>query len=156
TPQNTVARQIEYPGDYVRLIRESKDDHFLLTSNTLVFEGDAQGNVGWKVTIPAQTDMVHAWEALPLASGDVLVGAGYTGSLMIFGPDQKLKQTITGGDGVTPFYFADVQIMPSGSYVVANWQGHGAGNGGKGLQLVEYDTAGKLIWHWQQDMSFVS
>lgn len=156
TPQGAVGRQIQYPGSYVRMVRESGADHFLFTANTQIFEGDAQGKIVWDVAVQGGPADPHAWEALRLASGDVLVSAGYAASLQIFGADKQLKQTITGGEGVTPFYFADVQIMPGGSYVVANWQGHGAGNGSKGLQLVEYDTVGKLVWSWKQDASFVS
>jgi hypothetical protein len=155
TPQGAVARTISYPGDYVRLIRESQGGHFLVTAENRVFEGDADGNVLWQVTLQGHA-MPHAWEALRLASGDVLVAGGYAASLQIFGADEMLKQTITGGDGAMPFFFADVQVMPGGSYVVANWQGHGVGFGGSGLQVLEYDSAGKLIWYWKQDASFVS
>lgn len=155
TQAAAVARQISYPGDYVRLVRPSPNDHFLVAAEDKVFEGDAQGNVGWQVTVQGHA-MPHAWEALHLASGDVLVAGGYAASLQIFGADQKLKQTITGGEGVNPFFFADVQVMPSGSYVVANWQGHGTGLGENGLQVVEYAPTGELIWSWKQDASFVS
>ena len=155
TPQGTVARTIDYPGDYVRLIRESQGGHFLVTAENRVFEGDADGNVLWEVTVQGHA-MPHAWEALRLASGDVLIAGGYAASLQIFGADEMLKQTITGGDGAMPFFFADVQVMPGGSYVVANWQGHGVGLGASGLQVLEYDSAGKLIWFWKQDASFVS
>jgi len=155
TPQGTVAKTISYAGDYVRLIRESKGGHYLVTAENRVFEGDADGNVVWEVTVQGHP-MPHAWEALRLASGDVLIAGGYAASLEIFGADEQLKQTITGGDGAMPFFFADVQVMPGGSYVVANWQGHGVGLGDKGLQVLEYDTAGKLIWFWKQDASFVS
>ncbi len=155
TPQGSVARSISYPGDYVRLIRESKGGNFLVAAENRVFEGDTAGNVVWEVTVQGHA-MPHAWEALRLASGDVLVAGGYAASLQIFGPDEQLKQTITGGDGALPFFFADVQVMPGGSYVVANWQGHGTGFGDKGLQVLEYDSSGKLIWSWKQDASFVS
>lgn len=155
TAEGSTLRTISYPGDYVRLIRESKAGNFLVTAENRVFEGDASGNVLWEVTVQGHA-MPHAWEALRLASGDVLVSAGYAASLQIFGADEMLKQTITGGDGAMPFFFADVQVMPGGSYVVANWQGHGTGLGEKGLQVLEYDTAGELIWSWKQDASFVS
>jgi hypothetical protein len=155
TPQGSVARSISYAGDYVRLIRESQGGNFLITAENRVFEGDAAGNVVWEVTVQGHA-MPHAWEALRLASGDVLIAGGYAASLQIFGPDEQLKQTITGGDGAMPFFFADVQVMPGGSYVVANWQGHGTGLGEKGLQVLEYDSTGKLIWSWKQDASFVS
>lgn len=156
TAQGTAGRQLEFPGTYVRLVRESGPDRFLITADTHVFEGDAQGKVLWDATVQGGPAAPHAWEALRLASGDIVIAAGYAASLEIFGPDQKLKQTITGGDGVTPYFFSDVQVMAGGSYVVTNWQGHGVGLGGKGLQLVEYDAAGKLIWSWKQDASFVS
>jgi hypothetical protein len=156
TPQGGVGRQIEYPGTYARMVREAGDGHFLITADTHVFEGDAAGKVVWDVPVQGGPAAPHAWEALRLPGGDVLVSTGYAASLEIFGADKALKQTITGGDGVMPNYFADVQVMPGGSFVVANWQGHGVGLGGKGLQLVEYDAAGKLIWSWKQDASFVS
>jgi hypothetical protein len=156
TPQGAVGRQIEYPGTYARMVREAGAGHFLITADTHVFEGDADGKVVWDVTVQGGPAAPHAWEALRLASGDTLVSAGYAASLEIFGADKQLKQTITGGDGVKPNYFADVQVMPGGSYVVANWQGHGVGLGANGLQVVEYDTAGKLVWSWKQDASFVS
>lgn len=156
TPQGGVAKQIEYPGTYARMVREAGDGHFLITADTHVFEGDATGKVVWEVAVQGGPAAPHAWEALRLAGGDVLVSTGYAASLEIFGADKSLKQTITGGDGVKPNYFADVQVMPGGSFVVANWQGHGVGLGGNGLQLVEYDAAGKLIWSWKQDASFVS
>jgi hypothetical protein len=155
TPEGSVARTIEYAGDYVRLVRESREGHFLLTANQRVFEGDAQGNVLWQVTVQG-SDMPHAWEALPRPGGDVLISAGYGASLQVFGADEQLKQTITGGDGVMPNFFADVQVMPTGNYVVINWQGHGPGHGDTGLQLLEYSPQGELVWFWKQDASFVS
>jgi hypothetical protein len=156
SPQGTAGRQIEFSGTYARLVRESGPDRYLIAADTHVFEGDAQGKVLWDATVQGGPAAPHAWEGLRLASGDVLVSAGYAASLQIFGADQKLKQTITGGDGVEPFFIADVQVLPGGSYVVVNWQGHGTNLGAKGLQLVEYDAAGKLIWSWKQDASFVS
>jgi hypothetical protein len=156
TSQGSVGRQIEYPGTYARMVREAGADHFLIAADTHVFEGDAQGKVVWDVTVQGGPAAPHAWEALRLASGDTLVSTGYAASLEIFGADKQLKQTITGGDGVKPNYFADVQVMAGGSYVVANWQGHGVDLGATGLQLVEYDTSGKMIWSWKQDASFVS
>jgi hypothetical protein len=156
TADGQVARQIEYAGSYVRMVRETATDHFLIAADTHVFEGDADGKVVWDVAVQGGPAAQHAWEGLRLASGDVLVSTGYAASLEVFGADEQLKQTITGGEGVMPNFFADVQVMPGGSYVVANWQGHGTALGGNGLQIVEYDSAGKLIWFWKQDAAFVS
>lgn len=150
-----VARQLQYPGDYVRTVRESTGDRFLVAAGTRVFEGDSEGNIVWEATVQGH-DKPNAWEALRLASGDVVVGGGYAASLQIFGPDRALKQTITGGSEAMPFFFADVQVLASGHFVVANWQGHGSEFGDQGLQVLEYDAAGNLVWFWRQDASFVS
>ena len=40
--------------------------------------------------------------------------------------------------------------MPNRDLVVTTWQGHGA-NGDKGIQVVQFDWEGRLVWHWQQD-----
>jgi hypothetical protein len=70
-------------------------------------------------------------------------------------PAQAPVRTFSGGDPApNPFFFADVQVMPGGSYVVANWQGHGD-FGGQGIQLLEYDNTGELVWWWQQEDAFI-
>jgi hypothetical protein len=46
--------------------------------------------------------------------------------------------------------------LPNGHFVVTNWEGHGGGNGSKGLQLLEYDASGLLVWKWKQDPNLVS
>ena len=57
---------------------------------------------------------------------------------------------------ITPNFYAGFQVLPNGHYVVTNWEGHGAGNGGKGIQLLEYDASGTLVWKWKQDSKLVS
>jgi hypothetical protein len=39
---------------------------------------------------------------------------------------------------------------------VPNWQGHGPGNGKSGVQVLEFDPAGKLAWSWKQDPAVFS
>jgi hypothetical protein len=57
---------------------------------------------------------------------------------------------------VNPSFYAGFQIMPSGNYVVTNWQGHGEGHGNSGHQVLEYNPSGDLVWSWQQDASQIS
>jgi hypothetical protein len=150
--------RVVYSGfGYVRLVRQTAGGHFLVTADTVVFEGDAEGNVLWSGTLQGHAEP-HAWEALPLASGDVLVSAGYAASLQVFTPPNAAPHlVVSGGDpDPAPFFFADVQVMPTGNYVVTNWQGHGTDFGTSGIQLLEYDPAGALVWWWQQDATFVS
>jgi len=144
-------RQYHYAGfDYVRLVRETTNDHFLITANNIIFEGDKNGNIVWKVVI-GDAAKTHAWQALRLANGNTVVSTGYAKNLEIFSADGKLVDSITGPAAVNPNFFAGFQILPNGNYIVANWQGHGPKQGASGTQVLEYTAAGKLAWSWQQD-----
>jgi hypothetical protein len=56
-----------------------------------------------------------------------------------------------------PNFFGGFQILKNGNIVVANWEGHGGGNGGKGFQLIEIDSSlTKVVSYWKQDASLVS
>jgi hypothetical protein len=51
-------------------------------------------------------------------------------------------------DEVAPFFYATFQQLNDGRLIVANWQGHGPDNGGKGRQLLEFDDEGRLLGSW--------
>src|SRR5690606_6285538 len=53
-------------------------------------------------------------------------------------------------EAVNPFFYATFQLMPDGHIILANWQGHGEGFGNSGVQLLEFDTAGKIVWQWSE------
>ena len=57
---------------------------------------------------------------------------------------------------VKPNFYAGLQILPNGNYVVINWEGHGKDHGTVGTQLLEYTPQGKLAWSWQQDAAHFS
>lgn len=149
--------RVEFPAyGYVRLVRETTGGHFLVTSDTTIFEGDRDGNVTFTATVQDSTEP-HAWKALRIGSNEILVSTGYAASLQIFDNAGAWQQTITGGGSdVNPYFFADVQVLPTGNFVVANWQGHETNLGSSGIQILEYDRQGELVWYWQQDASFIS
>jgi len=147
----TIKKIINYPSfDYVRLVRETPTGTFLITSDTLVFEGDAFGKILWQAQIESQVKP-HAWQAVRLGNGQTLVSCGFAANFQIFDKEGSLVKTINGPTEVQPHFFAGFQIMPNGNIVVTNWQGHGPGNGNKGVQLLEFSPEGKLIWSWNQD-----
>lgn len=48
-------------------------------------------------------------------------------------------------------------IVPIGHIVLANWQGHGPGFGQSGIQLLEFNTEGGIVWHRSKaDLDFVA
>jgi hypothetical protein len=146
-----IQRLIAYPGfTYVRLVRETPTGTFMITSNDMVFEGDATGNIIWRVGL-AGPEKIHAWQAQRLANGYTVVSSGFTASFQIFAADGKPLSIITGPAEVHPHFFAGFQIMPNGNFVVTNWQGHGPKFGASGIQLLEYSPKGQLVWSWKQD-----
>lgn len=148
---NSIARLIVYPGfNYVRLIRETVTGTFLVTADEIVFEGDTNGKIIWKVTVTG-LPKPHAWQALRLGNGQTIVSTGYAKNFQIFSADGKLIDSITGPTEVNPNFYAGFQIIANGNYVVTNWQGHGPAFGASGTQVLEYTPEGKLAWSWKQD-----
>ena len=116
----------------------------------MVFEGNKSGEILWRADITGVTNP-HTWQALRLANGQTLVSAGYSKDFQIFSADGKLVDTITGSAEVKPNFYAGFQVLANGNYIVTNWEGHGAGNGAIGTQVLEYTPKGRLVWKWQQD-----
>jgi hypothetical protein len=111
------------------------------------------------MTIP---DGNYVYQGLKLPDGTIAVTSGYGASIVIVDPATKKVTKTLGGktqpDAATiqPNFYAGYQILPNGHFVVTNWEGHGGGNGGKGIQLLEYDAAGTVVWKWKQDATLVS
>lgn len=146
-----VKSTIAYPGfDYVRLVRETSNGNYLVTADNIVFEGNQSGNIIWKVAL-AGMSKPHAWQALRLGNGQTIVSTGYSKNLQLFSADGKLVDSITGPAEVNPNFYAGLQVLQNGNYLVTNWQGHGPKSGASGTQVLEYTPTGKLSWSWKQD-----
>lgn len=146
-----VAQRIAFPAfSFVRLVRQTAHGTFLITVDDAVIEGDANGNILWRADVPRVTAAAsHVWEALRLASGDTVVSTGYGVSLQFFRSDQTLERTLSGPTDVVPNQYVGFQILPGGRFLVANWIGHGGEV--MGVQLLEYDLSGALVWSYQPD-----
>lgn len=136
-------------GDYVRLMRPTSDDTYLLCTNDHILE-----------TAPDLTELrrfaapgfEHAWKAERLADGATLVSAGYGAFMVAF--DRAGNVLHRFGDAadlpaeVDPFFYASFDRLANGHLLVANWQGHGPDNGHKGRQLLEFDAGRRLVGTW--------
>jgi hypothetical protein len=146
-----IVRIINYPQfNYARLIRETAANTFLITADTIAFEGDVSGKIIWRANI-AYEKRPHAWQAIRLGNGETVVSTGYGGNLQLFDKTGNPIKSISGPSEVNPDFYAGLQVLNNGNFLVTNWQGHGPGNGEKGTQLLEYNSEGKLIWSWKQD-----
>jgi hypothetical protein len=159
---DAVKNTITYAGyGYVRMARPTPQGTFLVPSDTKLFEGDDKGNVLWETTL-GSPEWMHIWKATRVPNGNVVLGAAWAASLDVLdAATHKVIQRIgtaalPEAATVKPNFFAEFQILPNGNYVTPNWEGHGAGNGGIGVQVLEFDPAGKLVWQWKQDPNVYS
>jgi hypothetical protein len=138
-----------YPGDYVRLIRQTNEGTFLMSCNDRIREGDREGNYLREYPVEG---FFHAWKSLRLPNGNLIVSAGYGAFVVELDAAGGIVRRIGGKDQVpeevNPFFSAMFQLLPNGHIVLANWQGHGEGFGESGVQLLEFDEAGEIVWKW--------
>ncbi len=150
-----VDRVVYADHHYARLVRPTSADTYLVTADRTIFEGDKSGNILWQVQVQDSTEP-HAWKALRLSTGQTVVATGYEASLQFFSATEQFEGRLKGPAETTPNFYCDFQLLPSGNYLVTNWQGHGEGLGDMGHQLVELTPSGEKAWSWQQDASYVS
>jgi outer membrane protein assembly factor BamB len=147
-----------------RLVRHSADGTLLFCSDTdgkrLVHEADFDSGVRTLFQIPDDVPADSMLKALRVAPDRVIVSTGYAASLIVFDTTRgAVVQTIGGKTQpepaglrrlLSPNFFSGYQILPSGNYLVANWQGHGPSHGGDGYQLLMYSAPGELVWTFDQ------
>jgi hypothetical protein len=153
---------------------------FLIPSDTALFEGDLNGNIiktinngapGWgHIWLPlvrkdgsvllgtafgSSVDVID-WTQTP---PKVTFRYGYKGTYTTAttGEANPLCWQMAGGTcpalsagSVNPNFFSEFQILPNGNILTPNWQGHGAGNNGSGMQVIEFNAAGDVVWYYNQ------
>lgn len=140
-----------FPGDYVRLIRQTEQGTYLMSCNDRIREGSRDGKYLREFPVEG---FFHAWKALRSGDGNLIVTAGYGAFVVELDPAGRIVRKFGGKDSlpeqVRPFFYAMFQLLPNGNVVLANWQGHGPGFGNSGIQLIEFNSAGELVWSWSK------
>ena len=150
-----VVREIKISaGGYFRLLRMSKEGHFLFTSGaTKIKEIDNNGKLVKEVDLlQSVSGAKKPYFAGRLDNGHTLVSTGYGASLLEFDQDWKLVMTL-GGKGKIPgvdytLFFAQVQQLQNGNYMIAHWTGHKKADSKKAPQVLEMTRDGKVVWKW--------
>ncbi len=136
-------------GDYVRLMRVTPDGSYLLCTNDHILETTPELTAIRRFAVDG---LEHAWKAERLQDGTTLVSAGYGAFLVLFDRAGNVLRRFGAAAQVSarvaPFFYATFQHLANGHLLVANWQGHGADNGHKGQQLLEFDTSARVIGTW--------
>ena len=140
-----------FPGDYVRLIRQTEQGTYLMCCNDRIREGARAGTYLREFPVEG---FFHAWKAVRRANGNLLVSAGYGAFLVELDASGKIIRKFGGKDSVpaevNPFFYAMFQLLPNGNVVLANWQGHGEGHSAEGVPLLEFNPVGEIVWRWRK------
>jgi hypothetical protein len=146
----------------LRLLRRTPQGTFLIgfgTEDNELAEVNWDKQVLWRMAPP---NAKHTYQGLRMSDGTIAISAGYAAAIYLVDPVEKKVLTTIGGKSqpdaatIKPNFYAGFQILKNGNFVVTNWQAHGAGHGNEGIQLLEYDRTGKLVWQWKQMASVVS
>lgn len=136
-------------GDYVRLMRPTEAGTYLLCMNDHILETGRDLVAIRRLAAPG---FEHAWKAERRADGSTLVSAGYGAFMALFDAEggcvRRFGAAFDLPPEVAPFFYASFEQLPDGRLLVANWQGHGADNGAKGCQLLEFDADFHLQGSW--------
>lgn len=153
-------RKVTFTGySQLRLMRRTPQGTFLLGVGAKLAEVNWDKQTVWEMSIP---DGNYVFQGLRLPNGNLAATSGYGAAIVVVDPTTKKPLVTVGGKSqpdattIVPNFYAGFQVLPNGHFVVTNWEGHGGGNGGKGIQLLEYDSAGLLVWKWKQEPSLVS
>ena len=98
---------------YVRLVRETPQGTYLVTSNSTILELDETGTVLWEATVNTD-DPPHAWQALRLATGETIVSCGYAANMQLFSADGQYIESLQSPLSTTPSFYSGFQIMNDG------------------------------------------
>lgn len=133
----------------LRLMRLSPAGTLLMGANDSVVEAEMTGNVLGRLPLPAPVK--HIYQVLRLPNGNALASTGYGHFLAEVDPAGDVVRRIAPPES-TPenlyYFFAGFQLLKNGHIVQCNWTGHGAQDSTKGVQLMEFDPAGKVVWTW--------
>jgi hypothetical protein len=144
-------RKTTFDVPSTRVVRLTPQNTILFGSVNQIFEGDLTGNLVGQHTLP---EGVWAYQAVRLPNGHLLVAGGYDPRMLEVDAQGNVVKTIGGNrtpqdEALGLHFIGGFQILKNGHIVVCNWTGHGVDDGQKGVQILQYDTAGQVVWTWQ-------
>ncbi|HVY32176.1 MAG TPA: hypothetical protein VHB79_36820 [Polyangiaceae bacterium] len=147
-----------------RLVRPTPQGTWLFCSDTdgrrVIHEADFEHGARELFVVPKSTPADSMLKALRVAPDRVLVSSGYAASLLVIDTARgEVVQTIGGKTQaepahlrrpLSPNFFSGYQVLSDGSYLIANWQGHGPSHARDGYQVLMYSATGELTWTFDQ------
>ncbi|MDR1478543.1 MAG: hypothetical protein LBJ00_06340 [Planctomycetaceae bacterium] len=140
---------VEKKKKTIRVARRTPRGTILFGCNDdWVNEIDLTGKVLREFRVSGARHIYHVFEK---PDGNLLVAAGYGCFVAEYDKDNKEVRKLGGlpaPEGLKFIFFSKMQILKNGNLVVATWTGHGANDSNKGVQLVEFNSRGEVVWTW--------
>ena len=150
SPDGELLRKVIFDVPTTRVVRLTPQNTILFGSANQVFEGDPSGNLVRQHTLP---EGVWAYQAVRLPNGHLMVAGGYDTRMLEVDTEGNVVRTIGGNqtpqdEALGLHFIGGFQILKNGHIVVCNWTGHGVDDGEKGVQILQYNTEGEVVWKW--------
>jgi hypothetical protein len=145
-----IVRKVNFPKHQkLRLMSLTSDGSFLFGVANKIVKANWNGEVK-EFTIPNEKSW--AYEVEELINGSYRISGGYTPTLEEWTPEGTFVRKIAGGNSNSKdlqyYFFGSAQMLSNNHWVVSNWTGHGEKDSEKGVQLIEFDENGKVVWNW--------
>lgn len=153
-PQDKVLRKADFKCGEMRLGRLTPQGTVLFGSGDRLMEGALDGQVVKDFKVESCKSI---YQGLRQADGHLRVTGGYSFDLVEVDADGKVLKRFGGKDapeakGLGYHFFGGFQMLKNGNVVVSNWTGHGAQDSDKGVQIVEFNPEGNLVWAWHDPL----
>jgi hypothetical protein len=147
-----------------RMVRHTSEGKLLFCSESrgrrVVHEAALGEGVTDVFEVPQDVAADSMVKAVRIGPDRLVVSSGYAASLLVIDTALgRVVQTIGGKQqtepvglrrSLSPHFFSGYQLLPTGDYLIANWQGHGPSHAGDGYQVLLYGADGSLKWCFDQ------
>lgn len=134
----------------LRLMRFSSKNTLLFGGANTAVEADMTGKIYRKISIPNTTNV---YQILERPNGELLISNGYSVNVGIYDINGNLVKRFGGNpapeSNLNYNFFGGIQVLKNGNIVISNWTGHNSGDSSNGVQLLEFNSKGDLVWSWK-------
>ena len=133
----------------LRLMRLSPRGTLLFGANgNHVIEADRSGTILRDIVIPGGG---HIYQVSEKPDGHLFAALGYGQALTELDKTGKEVGRFggkPGPEGLGFHFFGGFDFLKNGDVIQCNWTGHGPQDSEKGIQLVQFDASGRIVWKW--------
>jgi len=135
----------------LRFARPTAEGHALAAPDNQLVEWSLDGKIEKRIPLEG---VKNAFLPIKDEKGNYWVSTGYTKSIRYVDPDGKTLKEFKAPANLKPGFHAGFDWTPNGNVIVTSWHGHKPKNAKKGVQLIEYNPQGEVVWTYHNTNSF--